>query len=413
MSCQFTGVGAGVERQRRVGRLLMPGNLTSTTPVLERETLLRSAAERAGLSDFGDRWFTEPMDRYLDALNREARLTSSGLAAQTEVIIKGLVSRLRMVEDIRRHPSILDERVEVAGVILGLPRSGSTIFHRLLASAPGMTAIRWYEAQNFAPFPGEVPGNPVARRAYAQAMIDGWLQVAPELASIHPLDPDAPDEEILVLGQMFVSTMLEGMSFVPSFSRWLNEYDQARGHQDLETILKYLQWQVPARRGCKWILKSPSNLPYTEVAARAFPNAVLIMTHRDPLDTVPSYLSMEATLYKLGAVIPDPEVGQFWFARLAEWMHRFEAARERIGEERFVDVNYRDVTREPLVQARRVLTRMGLECDARMDSALDEFLAGNRREQRPMHEYSASRFGIGNEAIEREFADYRARYLRL
>ena len=391
----------------------MPGDLMSTPPVLERETLLQMAAARAGLSDFGDRWFTEPMDQYLDVLNREARLTSSGLAAQTEVIVKGLVSRLRMVEDIRRHPSILDETVEVAGVILGLPRSGSTIFHRLLASAPGMTAIRWYEAQNFAPFPGEEPGNPVARRAYAQAMIDGWLQVAPELASIHPLDPDAPDEEILILGQMFVSTMLEGMSFVPSFSRWLNDYDQSRGHQDLEIILKYLQWQVPARRGCKWILKSPSNLPYTEVAARAFPNAVLIMTHRDPLDTVPSYLSMEATLYKLGAVIPDPEVGRFWFARLAEWMHRFEAARERIGEGRFVDVNYRDVTREPLAQARRVLTRMGLECDACMDAALDEFLAGNRREQRPMHEYSASRFGIGQEAIEREFADYRARYLHL
>jgi hypothetical protein len=362
----------------------------STPPVPERETLMQMAAARAGLSDFGDRWFTEPMDQYLDALNREARLTSSGLAAQTEVIIKGLVSRLRMIVDIRRHPSILDETVEVAGVILGLPRSGSTIFHRLLASAPGMTAIRWYEAQNFAPFPGEEPGNPLARRAYAQAMIDGWLQVAPELASIHPLDPDAPDEEILILGQMFVSTMLEGMSFVPSFSRWLNDYDQSRGHQDLEIILKYLQWQVPARRGCKWILKSPSNLPYTEVAAR-----------------------MEATLYKLGAVIPDPEVGRFWFARLAEWMHRFEAARERIGEGRFVDVNYRDVTREPLAQARRVLTRMGLECDACMDAALDEFLAGNRREQRPMHEYSASRFGIDQEAIEREFADYRARYLHL
>jgi len=82
----------------------MPGNLMSTPPVLERETLMQMAAARAGLSDFGDRWFTEPMDQYLDALNREARLTSSGLAAQTEVIIKGLVSRLRMVEDIRRHP---------------------------------------------------------------------------------------------------------------------------------------------------------------------------------------------------------------------------------------------------------------------------------------------------------------------
>jgi hypothetical protein len=389
----------------------MPPPETTDTLPLDRERLFLQARERAGLTDFGDLWFTQPMDRFLEATNREARLTPAGLAAQTEVIVKGLVSRLRMVDDIRRHPQILREPVDVAGIILGLPRSGSTIFHRLLASAPGMTAIRWYEAQNFAPFPGERAGDPSERRAYAQAMIDGWLQLAPELASIHPLDPDAPDEEILVLGQMFVSTMLEGMTFVPAFSRWLNDYDQSRGHEDLRTILQYLQWQVPSRRGSKWILKSPSNLPYAEVAARAFPDALLIMTHRDPLETVPSYLSMEAALYKLGATITDHEVGSFWFARLADWMHRFEAARARIGEHRFIDVDYRAVGREPLEQARRVLTRMGVSCDERMEAALNEFLAGNRREQRPSHEYSLERFGVDKTAIEREFAAYRARYI--
>jgi LPS sulfotransferase NodH len=315
------------------------------------------------------------------------------------------------VEDIRRHPEILDERIEVAGIILGLPRTGSTIFHRLLASSPGMTAIRWYELQNFAPFPGETPGDPTGRRAYAQAMIDGWLSVSPELASIHPLDPDAPDEEILVLGQMFVSTMVEGMTFVPSFARWLNGYDQSRGHEDLKTILKYLQWQEPARRGRKWVLKSPSNLPYAEVAANAFPEALLIMTHRDPVQTVPSYVSMQAALYKLSSSLTDQEVGAFWFPRLVDWMRRFEAARARIGEDRFIDIDYRAVTREPLAQAERVLARMGVPVDDKVEAALAEFMAGNTREQRPMHDYSLARFGLDEAAILREFAEYRARYI--
>jgi LPS sulfotransferase NodH len=377
----------------------------------DREDLLRRARERAGLGDFGDMWFLEPMDRFIEAANREARLTPAGLAGQTEVIIKGLTSRLRMVEDIRRHPEILDERIEVAGIILGLPRTGSTIFHRLLASSPGMTAMRWYELQNFAPFPGETPGDPTGRRAYAQAMIDGWLSVSPELASIHPLDPDAPDEEILVLGQMFVSTMVEGMTFVPSFARWLNGYDQSRGHEDLKTILKYLQWQEPARRGRKWVLKSPSNLPYAEVAANAFPEALLIMTHRDPVQTVPSYVSMQAALYKLSSSLTDQEVGAFWFPRLVDWMRRFEAARARIGEDRFIDIDYRAVTREPLAQAERVLARMGVPVDDKVEAALAEFMAGNTREQRPMHDYSLARFGLDEAAILREFAEYRARYI--
>jgi hypothetical protein len=378
---------------------------------MHRDALLEAARARTGLSDFGDLWFVEPMDYYFAAANSEARLTPAGVAGQTEVVVKGLASRLRMVEDIKRHPEILDEHVEVAAILLGLPRTGSTIFHRLLASAPGMTAIRWYEAQNFAPFPGEDRGDPAERRAYAQAMIDGWLQLSPELASIHPLDPDAPDEEILILGQMFVSTMIEGMSFVPSFAAWLDGYDQSRGHEDLKTILKYLQWQAPERRGAKWVLKSPSHLPYTEVAASAFPDALLVMTHRDPVEVVPSYVSMEAALYKLSATIPDVEVGQFWFRRLVEWMRRFEAARARIGEERFIDIDYRAVGRDAMGEAERVLSRIGIVRNAALDAALAEFLAGNRREQRPLHDYSLSRFGLDEAEIAQEFADYRARYI--
>lgn len=383
-------------------------DLTSET--LDRENLLELARKRAGLSDFGDLWFLEPMDRFIEASNLGGRLTPAGRASTTEVTVKGLVSRLRMMEDIKRHPEILDEKVEVAGIILGLPRTGSTIFQRLLASAPGMTGLRWYEAQNFAPFPGEERGQPVERKAYAQAMIDGWLALSPELASIHPLDPDAPDEEILILGQMFVSTMVEGMNFVPSFTRWLNDYDQAKGHEDLKTILKYLQWQDPARAGTKWILKSPSNLPYAELAAKAFPNALLIMTHRDPLQTVPSYVSMQAALYKLSATVTDAEVGAFWFPRLVEWMRMFETARERIGEERFIDIDYREVGRDPMGQAQRVLSRIGIPTDDRLEQVLGEFLAGNKREQRPLHDYSLERFGLSEEAIRHEFADYRARY---
>jgi len=205
--------------------------------------------------------------------------------------------------------------------------------------------------------------------------------------------------------------MIEGMTFVPSFAYWLNGYDQSKGHDDLRTILKYLQWQQPERRGRKWVLKSPSNLPYTEIAAKAFPEALLIMTHRDPIQTVPSYISMQAALYKLSSTISDAEVGDFWFPRLVDWMQRFEAARTRIGEERFVDIDYREVGREPLVQAEHVLARMGVPIDSSVEAALADFMAGNQREQRPAHDYSLERFGLDEEEIKRRFADYRARFI--
>ena len=389
----------------------MATTAATAAPVFDRDTLLAAARDRTGLSDFGDTWFFEPMDRYIAAANAEGKLTPDGFAGQTESIVKGLASRLRMVEDIKRHPGIMDETVEVAAIILGLPRTGSTVFHRLLASAPGMTAIRWYEAQNYAPLPGDEPGNPQARRAYAEAMISGWLNLSPELASIHPLDPDAPDEEIIILGQLFITTMVEAMTFVPSFAEWLNHYDQSQGYEDLKTILKYLQWQDPTRRGKKWILKSPQNLPYTDIIAKAFPQAVLVMTHRDPLEVVPSYVSMEAALYKLNSVHSDEAVGGFWFPRLAEWMKRFEASRARIGEDRFIDIDYREVAREPLKQAEHVLARIGIPLDAAIEAALTEFMAGNKREQRPLHDYSLERFGLNEADVREAFASYRARYI--
>lgn len=382
-----------------------------SAPVFDRETLLAAARDRTGLSDFGDTWFFEPMNQYITAANAEGKLTPAGFGGQTESILKGLASRLRMIDDIKRHPEILDETVEVAAIILGLPRTGSTIFHRLLASAPGMTAIRWYEAQNYAPLPGDEPGNPVARRAYAEAMIKGWLNLSPELASIHPLDPDAPDEEIIILGQLFITTMVEAMTFIPSFAAWLDTYDQAKGFEDLKTILQYLQWQDPARRGRKWVLKSPSHLPYTDAVANAFPDAVLVMTHRDPVEVVPSYVSMEAALYKLNSEHSDGQVRAFWFPRLAGWMKCFEEARARIGEDRFIDIDYREVARQPLKQAERVLAHIGIPLDDKIEAALAEFMAGNKREQRPMHDYSLERFGLDEDAVREAFASYRARFI--
>ena len=83
---------------------------------LHRDTLLDAARQRTGLVDFGDPWFIEPMDAYIAAANAEGKLTPAGLAGQVEGIVKGLASRLRMIEDIRLHPEILDERVEIASI---------------------------------------------------------------------------------------------------------------------------------------------------------------------------------------------------------------------------------------------------------------------------------------------------------
>jgi hypothetical protein len=370
------------------------------------------AREEAGLQDFGDPWIFEHLDALIPALNTEAELSEAGAGVAAGMIVRALVNRLRFIELLKRHPEIDQEEVQVAAVVVGLPRTGSTMLHRILASAPGMTGVRWYEAQNYAPFPGEQRGDPEPRRAAARQILDYMLQAIPELMSIHPMDIDQPDEELIVLGQLFSSTMIEGTYHVPSYARWLVEHDRERPYRELKRILKAMQWQDPSRAGKKWVLKTPGHLMALDAIDKVFPEAVVVMTHRDPLETVPSYCSMEASLYQMVSdSIGKQKVAAFWEPRLHELLTMFTASRERLGDGKFVDVRYKDQLKEPIAVASRVLTAAGVEVTPEVRAGMDEWVEANRREDRAPHRYTLEDFGLDAEEVRVRFADYRRRFI--
>jgi hypothetical protein len=318
---------------------------------LTEESLLNEAKTQAGLSDFGDLWFLEPMGKLLDSIHREAKLSPTGVANQGARIVHGLVSRLRLQDAIKRNPEILDEKVIVAGTIVGLPRTGSTMFHRMLSNAPGINSIKWFETQFYAPFAGEERGNPVERRAQAMKVMEGY--VAAGMMSIHPFAIDAPDEEIIIMDQVFVGTMPESAMYVPSYAAWLGTFDHTKAYEDLKTILKFFQWQDVGRHGKRWVLKTPGHLPTLDTLFKVFPETTVITTHRDPLSTVPSYCSMVNSLIHMNSdQVDDIEFGRFTEKRWAGFLERYEAARQRIGPHRFIDIKYEDLVKAPLEQAR-------------------------------------------------------------
>ena len=385
----------------------------SSGGISPRQALMKRAEAEAGLADFGDPWIFEHLDALIAALNAEAALSPAGVEIATGMITRALVNRLRFVELLRRHPEIEAEEVRVAAVVVGLPRTGSTMLHRMLASAPGMTGVRWYEAQNYAPFPGEARGAPEPRRQAARVILDHMLGAIPELMSVHPMDIDQPDEELIVLGQLFSSTMLEGTYHVPGFARWLTAHDRVRPYRDLKRILQALQWQDPSRAGCKWVLKTPGHLMALDAVAEVFPKAMVVMTHRDPVETVPSYCSMEASLYRMVSDDISPAaIAAFWTPRLAELLDMFMAARDRQGEGRFIDVRYEDLLAQPVEEGLRVLTAAGVEPTPGLMAGMEGWIAANRREHRAPHRYSAADFGLETAAIRQRFASYRNRFIR-
>lgn len=379
---------------------------------LNQDDLLAEAKRRAGSDDFGPEWFMEPMAVVLKSIREEARLSEMGTTIQRETILNGLVNRLRMFDAIKTHPEILDEEVNMAGIMLGLPRTGSTMLHRLLATSPGMTGIRWWETQNFAPFPGEKRGNPEPRREAAKQILKAMLESVPDLTSIHPFSIDGPDEDVIILGQFFVSTMAPSTLYVPSYSKWLESADQRPGYEDLKTVLKFLQWQDTSRKGKRWVLKAPTHVTAPGTALEVFPDAKLIMTHRDPLQTIPSFCSMVTSLYKLTSDDVDPvEAATYTSKSWAGHLNRLAEFRKTADPDRFIDVRYEDQLADPHGVVHMVLERLGVPISEDIDKHISDWLEENAREKRAAHKYSLEEFGLTEEQIKKDFAFYTAQFL--
>ena len=380
--------------------------------VPEKEYLIKKAEQVTGLSDFGDEWFFPNIDVFIESLNSQAKLSSEGYYGAEQMITGALINRLRHKNLIKMNPEILDETVDIKAVLTGLPRTGSTMLHRMLASAPELTAIKWYEAQNYTPLENEDYNDPSPRKDIAKDILKFMLKKIPELMSIHPMDIEQADEEVIILGQLFSSSMLESTYFVPNYANWLTKQNPGKSYSDLIEILQSLQWQDSSRKNKSWILKTPGHLMSLGTVVKYFPMAKIIMTHRDPVSTVPSYCSMESALYKMNTdAISDFEIGNYWLDRLSEWLNNFIEVRNSISDDRFIDINYLDLVEAPEKIGAQVLKSIHVNDDILTKEMMENWINANKRENRQKHNYKLSDYGLTNESISNKFKDYIKKYL--
>jgi hypothetical protein len=381
---------------------------------LDFEGLLADARERTGLSDFGSAVFREPLRRLLRGLEEEAGLNAQGRRIQRERILGFLVNRLEFEAWWQRHPGIARERIAQPVVIIGLGRTGTTLLQRLLAANPRFYSTLWWEARFPIPFPGETLENPEKRIARALAEVEEMYRTIPDLESMHPVDALQADEEILLLEQSFFSSTPEAFARLPDFAAWLDAQDQTPGYAYLERLLQFLQWQK-RRRGIqaeRWILKSPHHIHYTDVLLRVFPDARIVQTHRDPLQVIPSWASLNYGLWQQGADRPDPvECGRHWSDKMARGMARCMRVRDAGNQDRFLDLDYREIATRPFDALQRVYDFIGWELTPQVRTATEAWRAHNAREQRPAHEYALETFGFTEAGLRAQYREYIERFI--
>lgn len=378
--------------------------------------LLADARRATGLSDFGAEDFLEPLTVAARSLDREARLSPGGRAGQRAGIVGHLTQRLLLEEWIRRHPEILEERIEAPVVIVGLPRTGTTMLYRMLSISPGLTAPRHFEARRPAPpLDWDFQRATDPRVGDAEAAIAAMNAAAPELVSIYPFEALAPEEDIFVSAASFRTTSTQSGARVPSFERWLATADRVPLYRFLERNLRLLQWQrrrtTPPVAPARWLLKTPDHLHGLDALFAVWPDADVVQTHRDPLRTIPSICSFIRTLHSLATdAVDDAGIGDAWSSMFARSTRHAMAVRDA-GPERFCNVWYEDTVHAPRKVAEEVFAFLGRPLDDAAWAEMEQWREANRREARPAHEYTLEQFGLSPERIEREFAEYRERYI--
>ena len=381
---------------------------------LSVEALLDKARSESNLEDFGDIWFLQPLNRLVDDVNRDAGLLSPESSAGAR--IQGALSdRLKLVQYFKDHPAARDESVELACAIIGLPRTGSTMMHRVLAASPKFTALWWWETAFPCPFPGEGRDDPSPRQLAAKAMVDWLLTEWPDFESIDPMDAMAINEEVVLLDRTFLSTTFDSMMPIHAYGYWQSEQDHEPAIRDLYRFMQAIQHQRRLRGEAirPWVFKTPHYvLGALGGLLKVWPDVRLVMTHRNVIDVLPSYCSMCASLSVNSSTKYQKELqGAHWSRRFREGLERLETIRTGLPQGQVIDVRYDDTVSNPLGTARRVMAALGFGFDDADRSAIERAIAENAREARPRHKYAAADFGILPEDVAATFAFYHERYL--
>ncbi len=377
---------------------------------LTEASILRAARRQARLSDFGDDGFRVPLRRLVQSCRDEARLHPFGRVLMWLRLIELVANRLKIRDELKRHPEILEVPIRRPLFVLGLPRTGTTLLYNLLAQDPASRPLLTWEAFWPAPPPERDTRDtdPRIRQARILVKLTHWL--APRFPLVHQLTPDGPEECTFLTMNTFVSPGFLMLADLPGYEAWLWSLgfeERVAAYEDYRRQLQLLQWRCSADH---WVLKSPVHSTALDALLHLFPDACAVQTHRDPARVVPSLCSLFSILRGMGSDEIDPlAMGPRIAETCAEIVGRAMAARDA-APDRVLDVRYPEIIGDPIGTVHRIYEHFGYERDDRMDARMKRWLAENPRHKEGVHRYDLGQFGLHQGDIDRLFGPYRERY---
>jgi hypothetical protein len=378
---------------------------------LDADEMLDEAARRTGLSDFGGDSFLEPYRVFVRAIDREARLHPLGRVISRSDCLNWLENRLQLADARKRDPGIAAEPVERPLVVTGLPRTGTSILHELLAQDPASRAPLHWEVRFPCPAPEAASYETDARIERAERQIQLWNQIVPEYATMHELGARIPVECVQLTTHEFVSEELLGRYQAPSYAAYYAKADLVPAYRFHRAMLQHLQSRCRRER---WVLKAPSHLPVLDVLLAVYPDARVVVTHRDPLRILPSVASILYSTMWVRSDEIDTQALLGWFtgetcAALVERMLAFRAS-GKVDPGQFHDVRYADLVKEPIPTIAGIYDRFGMTLSAEAERRMRDYLASKPRGKHGEHRYEFEHTGFDLARERERFRPYRERF---
>jgi Sulfotransferase family len=375
---------------------------------VEVDQIVTTACERARSEDFGGDSWREGLEVLVHSLNTEAALNEIGVGAMTDQIVGYLVNRLQVEQWYGAYPEIGEQQVVAPLFGLGLPRTGSTALSFLLAQDPARRSLRVWEASKPCPPPETATEHTDPRIAEAQAGIDFTNDMFTGFAGMLPTAADGPQECLLLMALEFRSLIFEGMSLVPSYTAWLLQCDMEPAYRYHQRVLKLLQWHCPPDR---WWLKTPTHMLSIDALNAVYPDARFVMTHRDVGKVLPSVCALYNTLISVLTDRPDPiAIGARNSALWRTALERLIDFRDRGNEDRFFDLSFEAVQRDPIGQVTRLYAGLGDDLSDEACRRMRDWWAESSKDRSGPGRYSPEAFGLDPATIAEQFAFYNERF---
>jgi len=379
--------------------------------------VLEEAANRSGLWDWGDMAFTEPLRLFVESARRTGALNAVGRDVLHKVVIRHLRNRLSFQAFVKAHPEVRVAPVRRPVFITGLPRTGTTLLHNLMAQDPANRVLRFWEALR--PFP---PGSDAGERSEEALVAEAetWLQrlyaLTPYFRAIHASTATGPEECDALFQNCFASQHFDDMFRADDYSAWLSDAPLTAEYTHYRLQLRALQLQalqLHAGEGGdrRWVLKSPSHLGYLGALFETFPDATVVICHRHPDEAVSSYASLVMNVRRpYSDDVTSEVVGAHALRRCSAAMRRALAVRDAVGEDPFVDVGYTALVDDPIGVVRGIYERTGQVMAEGEEAAMRQWLDDNPRNRHGAHRYGLAQFGLTSEAVSQGLAPYADRF---